>query len=256
MKHLAAGKHGQLNEVLDGIWFVKGSVKMPMALSMKLSKSMTVIRDASDGTLTVVNSMRLSEQGHAELDALGKVTRVLRIGGFHGRDDGYYRERYGATIYAVKGMPYRRGMDPSKGRDYLEADILLDEETPLPIPNARLKLFKTSTPVEALLVLERDGGVVVSADPLQNTPGPDEYHNWMAKLAMMMLGFFQPYAVGAGWLEFGKPEGDDVRSILDLDFEHVLPGHGDPVIGDAKAKYEPALTGPLKGCHAPKAEAA
>lgn len=91
---------------------------MPMPLPVRMSRAMTVIRSPSDGTLTVVNSMRLSEDGHAALEALGAVRRVIRIGGFHGRDDGYYRERYGAQIYAVEGMTYRRGMK-CRGRDLI-----------------------------------------------------------------------------------------------------------------------------------------
>lgn len=105
-------------------------------------------------------------------------------------------------------------------------------------------------------MLERDGGILVSGDALQNTPTPDEYCNWLAKLAMKKMGFFKPYAVGAGWLEFAKPTADDVRSVLELDFEHVFPTHGDPVIGDAKAKYAPQLSGPLEGCHGTPATAA
>ena len=256
MKHLPAGPHGELREFLDGIWFVKGSLKMPIPMPMKMSRGMTVIRDSADGTLTVVNSMRLSEEGHAELDALGKVSRILRIGGFHGRDDGYYRERYGATLYAVRGMTYRRGMKPAEGPTYLEPDVILDATSPLPIPNARLKIFESSSPVEALLVLERDGGVLVSGDALQNTPEPDEYCNWVAKIAMKKLGFFKPFAVGAGWLEFAKPSAEDVRSVLDLEFEHVFPTHGDPVIGGAKAKYAVDINGPLQGCHGTAARAA
>lgn len=38
----------------------------------------------------------------------------------------------------------------------------------------------------------------------------------------------------------------DVRSILDLNFEYVPPGHGDPMINNAKEKYRTALKGDLK----------
>jgi hypothetical protein len=67
---------------------------------------------------------------------------------------------------------------------------------------------------------------------------------------MKRFGFFKPYNVGPGWLRFASPSADDVRSILQLDFEHVLPGHGDAVIGGAKEKYRPAIEGELKGCDA------
>jgi hypothetical protein len=243
MKHLGAGPHGELEEVLENIWFVKGGLKMPFPLPMWITRGMTVIRDASDGSLTVVNSMRLSEEGHERLDALGKVARVIRLGGFHGRDDGYYRERYGAKIFAVKGMTYHRGMKPDEGEDYLKPDVELDEHTALPLPNARLKVFTSSNPPEAILLLERDGGILISGDALQNTPAPDRYFNWLAKTFMKRMGFFKACNVGPGWLRFAKPHADDVRSVLDLDFEHVFPTHGDPVIGGAKAKFAEQIMG-------------
>jgi hypothetical protein len=200
--------------------------------------------------------MRLSEKGHAALDALGNVTRVIRIGGFHGRDDGYYRERYGARIFAVEGMTYRRGMKPDKGPEYLEPDEVIGEHTPLPIPNARLKVFASSNPPEAVLLLERDGGVLISGDALQNTPEPDEHFNWLARLFMGRMGFFEACNLGPGWLQFARPDADDVRSVLELDFQHVFPTHGNPVIGGAREKFAAQINGPLAGCHAPAAKAA
>ena len=66
---------------------------------------------------------------------------------------------------------------------------------------------------------------------------------------MKKMGFYRPYNIGPGWLQFSKPTKEDVRSILELEFEHVLPGHGDVVMGDAKEKYRPTIEGDLKGCH-------
>ena len=34
---------------------------------------------------------------------------------------------------------------------------------------------------------------------------------------------------------------NEVKAILDLEFEHVLPVHGGKVIGGAKEKYRPAI---------------
>ena len=40
----------------------------------------------------------------------------------------------------------------------------------------------------------------------------------------------------------------DMRSVLQLDFEHVLPCHASPVMGDAKSRYRLVLEGKLEGC--------
>ena len=78
-------------------------------------------------------------------------------------------------------------------------------------------------------------------------PSADAYFNFMAKLVMKRMGFLKPHNVGPGWLQFASPTAADVRSLLELDFEHVLPTHGSPVIGSAKEKYRPAIEGKLKG---------
>lgn len=222
---------------------------MPMRIPMKIGRSMTVVR-GRDG-LVLLNSMRLSEPGLRELEALGPVRHVIRLAGFHGRDDGFFRERYGAKVYAIEGQRYVRGMNPQKKSDrvYTEPDAWLREDSPLPIEGARLKLFASSKPPEAVLLIDRHGGILVTGDSLQHTPAPDEFYNFPAKLVMKRFGFMKPHNVGPGWLQFAHPTAADVRSVLELEFEHVLPGHGDAVIGGAKDKYRPSIEGELKGCH-------
>ena len=66
---------------------------------------MTIIRNGSE--LTLVNTVRLSEEGLNQLDRLGKVTHIVRIGAFHGRDDAFYRDHYPiAQLWTLKGMSY------------------------------------------------------------------------------------------------------------------------------------------------------
>jgi len=250
-KHMPVQSHGPISKIFDNIWFVKGGVKMPMLMPMKISRSMTILKDADSGELTLVNSMRLSEAGLAELEKLGKVTNVIRIAGFHGRDDGFYRDRYGAKIFAIKGQIYTRKFDAGPSpKEYMQADVWLDEASELPVKSAELKIFPSSNPPEAVLLLKQEGGILITGDALQNTPAPDEFVNFPAKIMMGRMCFYKPHSVGPGWLQFASPEKSDVRSILDIEFEHVLPAHGDPVIGAAWEKYRPTLEGDLAGCHA------
>jgi len=251
LEHPKALAHGIIQKLFDDVWFVQGAVKMPMLLPMKISHSMTIVKNPENNALTLVNAMRLSEDGLQELAALGKVANVLRIGGYHGKDDGYYRERFGAKIYAIKGQVYTRKMDTTTNVDdgYLQPDYWLEEGSALPINAATLKILKTPNPVEALVLLEKEGGILITGDSLQNTPAPDRFVNFPARIMMKKMGFYKQYNVGPAWLQFAKPQLSEVRAILDLNFSHVLPGHGDPVIGDAKEKYRPVLEGELKGCH-------
>ena len=226
---------------------------MPMLFPpMRISRSMTIIRDREDGGLTIVNSMQLSDSGLRQLDKIGKVRNILRVGGFHGRDDAFYRERYGARIFALSGQVYTSEMmkpvsDPDLG--YLQPDVWLAPGDLPPVQDASLKWFPGCKPAEAILVIAERGGTLVTGDSLQHTPSPTRYHNWASKIMMKRLDFFKPYNVGPGWVQFAKPQLSDIRSLMQLDFENVLPGHGDAVIGRAKEKFRPAIEGPIKGCH-------
>jgi len=66
------------------------------------------IRDGN--ALTLINSIRLDDAGLAQLDALGRVTNVVKIGSLHGRDDPFYKARYGATFWAAPGMVHEHGL--------------------------------------------------------------------------------------------------------------------------------------------------
>ncbi len=247
--------HGNIEKVFDDVWFIQGQVKMPMLFPpMKASKAMTIIRNAENNELTLINAMPLDDEGLQKLSALGIVKNTLNIGAYHGRDDAFYKHKFGTTAYALKGFVYSRNFDkvPKTNPDdgYFKADIYLDDASELPLPEASLKIIQSSNPIEALLHLGSNGGILVSADALQNMAAPDQFCNFFAKKIMKKLGFFKPYNVGPGWAQFAKPSLKEVRSILDMNFDNVLPGHGDPVIGDAKEKYRPVLESDIKGCAA------
>ena len=65
--------------------------------------------------------------------------------------------------------------DPALG--YLQPDVWLTEDDLPPIPNARLKWFPSCSLAEAILVINQDGGVLVTGDSRHHTPQPDQYHN-------------------------------------------------------------------------------
>lgn len=236
-----AGRHGELEEVFEDIFFVSGSVRMPGPVPVSFSRNMVVLRN--DGELTLVHSMRLDENGLRALEKLGTVKHVVRLAGFHGMDDPFYKDRYDAKVWAVKGQVYAPGFDNPKTRPedgYFQADEYMDEGTALPIPNARLVTFDCIGG-EGLLVLERDDGIVISGDAMQNWANADEFFNFPAKVMMKLMGFIKAHNIGPGWVKMTKPAPAEVAKILDLEFAHVLPVHGSPVRGEAKAKFRPAI---------------
>ena len=110
-------------------------------------------------------------------------------------------------------------------------------------------MIEDSEPPEAVILLNREDDMLIVGDSLQNTAEPDDYVNFLMKLMMKKMGFFKAFKIGPAWLQFAKPNKTSARSLLDLNYEHVLPAHGEPVVGDAKAKYRPVIQGEWKGCH-------
>jgi hypothetical protein len=199
---------------------------------------MTVIREGE--RLVIINSIRLDEAGLKKLDALGKVTDVIRVAGNHGVDDPFYAERYGAKVWVVKGQRYTAGFDTNSPNTYFTPQVEIDETTALPIEGASLHRIE-SKPPEGILVVDRHGGVLVVGDCLQNWAKTDGYFSWAAKPMMKMMGFIKPHNVGPAWFKQGKPPHAHMRAILDLPFANVLPSHGEPVIGSAKDLYRAAI---------------
>jgi hypothetical protein len=233
-----AQPHGELREVFPDVFFVTGTVGLPGPLPVRFSRNMTVIRVGD--RLTLVNSVRLTDEGLRALDALGKVTDVVRLAGFHGLDDPFYKHRYGAKVWAVKGQRYTKGLDARVTETYFEADVAMDASTALPVSNAKLYLYGT-TPPEAILVLDRDGGLAVAGDSLQHWHQTDTYFSFVGGVVMKLMGFIRPFNVGPGWFKQAKPTAEALRGVLALRFEHLLPAHGDLVRGKAWEQFRPAI---------------
>lgn len=230
--------HGEIKELLPGLHLVTGTVAMPGPLPVRFSRNMAIVREGE--RLVLVNSVRLDDAGLAALDALGKVTDVVRLAANHGMDDPFYKDRYGAKVWAVRGQRYTAGFNTSAPQTYFAADAELDAGSALPLAGARLHVFD-SRPPEGILFLDRHGGVAISGDCLQNWAGPDAYFSWLGKLLMRMMGFIKPHNIGPGWLKQCKPPREQLRGILDVPFANVLPAHGAPVLGDAQDRYRPAI---------------
>lgn len=232
-KHPPALPHGELVEVLPDLWFVTGSLRLPGLMPIRFGRNMTAIRRGD--RVVLVNSVRLDAAGLAALDRLGKVTDVIRLAGNHGMDDPFYAERYGATVWTVRGQRYTAGLDTSVPQTYFTGHKELDPERELPIAGARLWVID-STPPEALLYLPEHGGTVISGDSLQNWAVPDPYCNWLARIGMKRMGFFKPCNIGPAWLRRCRPPVAQLRALLDHAFTNLLPAHGTPVLGDARSR--------------------
>jgi hypothetical protein len=218
--------HGNLEEVFPGVFFVSGAMETVLqGMDWKFSRNMTVVRDGD--RLIIINSVRLSDAGLAELDRLGRVTDVIRLGSLHGRDDPFYVNRYGAEYWAMPGMEHETG---------LKATRSLTEDS-LPITDASVFEFHTTQIAEGILRLDREGGVLIACDALQNWLNPDEYFSDSSRELMTNMGFFTPANLGPVWVQAANPAAADFARLKELSFKHALCGHGDPLRDTAQEDF-------------------
>ncbi|MEM9492692.1 MAG: hypothetical protein AAGC55_26325 [Myxococcota bacterium] len=217
-----AQPHGDLREVLPDVFFVTGGHEMIMDMRYRFSRNMTVVRHG--GELTLINNIRLSEAGLAALEALGTVTHLMKIGAFHSVDDAFYLDRYRPQLWALPDMELPEGRD---------VDHLLSADGPLPVPDASLHVLASSARPEAIVRLDRAGGVLIACDSLQNWAEVDEYFDEATAARMTEMGFIRPANIGPGWLAFNKPEPIEFARIKELEFRHLLSGHGTPLLDTA-----------------------
>jgi hypothetical protein len=224
---LPALPHGRFEEVFPDVFFVTGTMKTSlMNADWQFSRNMTVVRDGD--TLTLINSIRLGDAGLAQLDALGHVANVVKIGSLHGRDDAFYRARYGAMFWALPGMTHENG---------LVADRELTPDGEMPFTGCGAFVFRTTKLPECILRIDRAGGILVACDSLQNWLAPDEFFSDESRRMMTEMGFFQPANLGPLWMKINEPQGQDFVRLRELSFRHALCGHGAPLRDTAKEAY-------------------
>ena len=134
----------------------------------------------------------------------------------------------------------RKGGGTTKAQTYFAPHEEMDTGPVLPVEGARLHVFGGGRP-EALLIVDRAGGIAIAGDSLQHSAVPDEFFNWPGRMMMRPLGFLKPHNIGPGWLKRSKPPREHFAPCSRLPFENVLPSHGAPTIGGAREAYRPAI---------------
>lgn len=203
-------------EIFPDVYLVHGSAKI--GPGMRMNRNMIVARQ--DRALTLIGPVRLSSADESQLDSLGTVKHVIRLGYYHGVDDRYYVERYGAEFWCQPGS-YRYAMpEPSR---------LIEAGGRPPIADAEFFLFKESKFPEAAVLLKRHGGILMTCDSLQH------WTDWSfctlpARLTMQLFGFSLRTLIGTFWLKAMTPKGvslkPDFQSLLRLYFKHLIGAQG------------------------------
>lgn len=211
--------HGELTRVFSDVYVVTGTSRpLWQGVSWQYSRNMIVV--CENDALTLINTVRLDDAGLQALEDLGTIKNVVRLGAFHGMDDAFYVERYQAKLWALPGMTHECG---------LITTVELRPGGPMPFHGASLFVFETAKEPEGILLIDRDDGILVACDSLQNWCAPDRFFSPETAERMTALGFIRPANVGPGWREACDPRPEDFRRLLELPFRHLLSAHGEPL---------------------------
>ncbi len=231
MAYAPAYPHDPIEEIIPDLFMVRGAVRLnPL---MRISRNMAIVRH--EGELSLVNPIRLDDEGERQLRDLGTVKRLLRLGPLHGLDDPWYVDQFQAELWAQ-----------AESETYPEPKIdqTLSADGELPFPDAELFCFEGTTQPESMLLVRKAGGVLLTCDAVQHY-GDYRHNTLLARTMMPFIGFPKTTILGPSWLKLMTPEGgsleSEFRRLLTLEFDTLLSAHGSLLRGGARAAVEQAV---------------
>jgi len=227
-----AWPHGPIQLAFADVFFVVGTNKTHHAgEELQTSRTMVVVRE--DDALTLINTVRLTGPGLGELEKLGRIRNVVRIGAFHGRDDPFYRDTYGATTWALPGVQCVDGRP---------TDAVLDADKPFPARGGKVFVFSSAAFPEAAVLLPQDGGILMTCDAVQNWTHVDPFFSKATGESFSRQGLLGAANIPSTWLGACRPDVADYRRLASLEFRHLISAHGEPLRDDARGRLRQRIT--------------
>jgi hypothetical protein len=226
-------KFGSLEQVFDDVWWAWGTTRFFPGATFP--RNMTIIREGEG--LVIVHPVVMPPPEQAKVEALGRIEHIVRLGDFHGMDDALYQEKYGAKLWAPRGATPREGA---------RVDHELCEGGATPFADGTVYAFHVAPAPETVIHLKRHGGMLLTCDSVQSWAKVPDGCSFFGSLMAKAMGFKGRACIGPGWRKQCEPKsgenfGPKFRSLLDLDFDHILSAHGPPVEGGAKADFQAAV---------------
>jgi hypothetical protein len=219
--------HDDLLEIYPNVFLLHGSIRMGPGLRM--NRNMMVLKEGNE--LTLINPVRMNEQGLASLDTLGAVKNIIRLGDFHGLDDPFYLQRYQCDFWAQPGQGTYPQPEPTK---------LITAATQSQIPDAEFFIFSTATYPEACLLLKQHR-LLITTDSIQYYSGW-RYFSRITKLVFKLMGFKQGLNIGGPWVKRVTPNGGSLKpdfdELMTKDFDALIAAHGGLLSSNAKSMIQ------------------
>jgi hypothetical protein len=216
--------HDPIKEIFDNIFFVTGTnITHFEGVDLQHSRNMVIVRD--NGKLSLINTVKLSDEGLQALEKLGDVKNVIRIGAFHGRDDAFYVDKYDAKLWALPGMQDEHGK---------QTDVEFKAgQAPQPFSDCDLFIFETSKFPEGIIHMQQHGGILISCDSIKNWISPDEFFSEQTAALYQQQGFFGKASISTVWQQACQVAPSDFARLKDLSFRHLISAHGEPLLDEA-----------------------
>ena len=213
-KYSPVGPHGKIIQVFEGIYVVQGTnVTHFDNMRIQHSRNMTIIE--CNGELTLINTVRLNEQGLMELDKLGSIKHVISIGAFHGKDDAFYLDRSNAKFWTVQVNPC-----------YQPTHYLNDTDE-LPIRNGLFYMFENSSPAEGFIYLAYNEGIIITCDSIKNWVNVDRFFSEETTKIALSDGEISKARISPIWLKATGLNEASFDRLLNLEFKHLISAHGE-----------------------------
>lgn len=224
--------HSNIKQIFPNIFFVMGTnITEYEGITLQHSRNMIIIQDQDK--LSLINTVKLNQQGLDELDALGTVENVIRLGSFHGRDDDFYLDHYNAKLWALPNMEHKNNR---------KADFILSADGIMPFSNCKLFTLASSKFPEAILHIDQDGGILVTCDSIKNWLAKDEFFSDKTASLYEKQNFFGCATITEIWLQATQVKKSELLNLLNLDFRHLLSAHGAPLLNDAYEQVSRTLS--------------
>lgn len=211
--------HGALQQLADNLWLVEG----PMPLTW-IRRTMTVARD-EHGRLLLHSAIAMGAPHMAALEALGTPTWLVVPNGYHRLDAPAYKGRYPAlqVITPVGAAARVRQVVP------VDADYTRD----LGSSWLRMEQAPWQAAAEGVIHVRSSDGVTLVFNDLVWTPSE---RGWAARV-QRALGQKPQVPVVSRLMH--APRGPALREWLSRlahtpDLTRVIPGHGAPIVRDAR----------------------
>ena len=208
-----------LVQFAEGIWLGSDPVRI---VGMPLTSTMTVLHLGAGGLL-LYSPVAMTAERRAAVEALGRVAHLYAPNLFHHRWIGDWAAAFpSARVHAPAGLAKKRRdlrIDRVHGGTPEPAFAGLVEELPI----EGFRLGETA-------LLYRPARTLVVADMVHNVGRPT--HRWSA-IYTRLMGFYDQAALNRviRWTGFADKAAArrSVDAILDLPFDRLVVGHGDPL---------------------------